>query len=180
MIVVVDYGMGNLRSVSKALEHLGGQVKVSASPGDIEKADKLVLPGVGAFGDAVSELKSRDLFNPVVNYIQSQKPFLGVCLGLQLLFKISEESPNVAGLGTIPGKVQLFQSKDVKIPHMGWNQVRIRKQHPLLQGVPDESYFYFVHSYYAVPDPIQNGHLEKRTVPAGEGADKKEHLYIAN
>lgn len=151
MIVVVDYGMGNLRSVSKALEHLGGKVKVSASPRDVEVADKLVLPGVGAFGDAVRELQYAKLFEPVQSFLQAKKPFLGICLGLQLLFEQSDENPDISGLGILEGKVRAFESPGIKIPHMGWNQIRITNEHRLLRGVPDESNFYFVHSYYAVP-----------------------------
>ena len=150
MIVVVDYGMGNLRSVSKALESLGGEVQVSESPQAIEQADKVVLPGVGAFGDAARELKTRKLFKPIQKFIQSKKPFLGICLGLQLLYEGSDESPGIEGLGIFKGKIQGFKSKSVKIPHMGWNQAQlINKQHPLLKEIPDQSYFYFVHSFYA-------------------------------
>ena len=151
MIIVVDYGMGNLRSVSKALEHLGGKVKISSSPKDIERADKLVLPGVGAFGDAVRELQSAGLFAPVQSFVRAKRPFFGICLGLQLLFERSDENPEAAGLGVFEGRVRAFQSASVKIPHMGWNQIRILQNHPLLHGVPDERTFYFVHSYYAAP-----------------------------
>jgi glutamine amidotransferase len=152
MIVVVDYGMGNLRSVSKALEHLGGKVKVSSSPREIETADRLVLPGVGAFGDAIRELDRFKLIEPIKDYIASEKPFLGICLGLQLLFPASEESPGTKGLDVFQGRVQFFRSNTVKVPHMGWNSVKIRKVHPLLEGVQDGTYFYFVHSYYAAAD----------------------------
>lgn len=151
MIIVVDYGMGNLRSVSKALEHLGGQVRVSASPQDILKADKVVLPGVGAFGDGMQELNARELSEPLRSFIQSKKPFLGICLGLQLLFPSSEESAGTQGLNVFPGEVIKFRSQGVKIPHMGWNQVRQVKEHPFLKGIPAESFFYFVHSFYAKP-----------------------------
>ena len=151
MIVVVDYGMGNLRSVSKALEHLGGKVRVSSKVKDLETCDKMVLPGVGAFQDASEELKSRELFEPVLAHLKKQKPFLGVCLGLQLLFETSEENPGSQGFAAYPGKVQLFRSKGVKVPHMGWNQVKFKQDHPIFKGVSDNSYFYFVHSYYAVP-----------------------------
>ena len=150
-ITVVDYGMGNLRSVSKALEHLGGKVLVSSNPSDIEDADKIVLPGVGAFGDAAAELKRQNLMAPLQQAILNKKPFFGICLGLQLLFKTSEESPEGEGLNAIPGKVQLFRSKNIKIPQMGWNQVVWQKDHPLIKNVPTNSYFYFVHSYYAAP-----------------------------
>ncbi len=151
MIIVVDYGMGNLRSVSKALEFLGGKVKVSSVPEEILKADKVVLPGVGAFGDGTRELTLRGLAEPLRVFIQSKKPFLGICLGLQLLFPSSEESSGSAGLSIFPGEVVKFRSRDVKIPHMGWNQVRQIKKHPFLKGIPDESFFYFVHSFYAKP-----------------------------
>jgi len=152
MIVVLDYGMGNLRSVSKALEHLGAEVKVSSNPRDLEKAKKLVLPGVGAFGDAASELKTLKLFDPIRDYLKNQRPFLGICLGLQLLFAQSEESPEAEGLGIYPGTVKAFRSKSVKIPHMGWNQVAFQKAHPFFEGVKDKNYFYFVHSFYAAPE----------------------------
>ena len=155
MIVVVDYGMGNLRSVSKALEHLGGKIRVSSRPKDIENADKVVLPGVGAFGDAVRELHYRNLFEPLKIYLTNRKPFLGICLGLQLLFPSSEEDTTATGLGTFPGRNKRFESSTVKVPHMGWNQVHFPTQHPLLRGVPDNAYFYFVHSFYACPEDPQ-------------------------
>ncbi|MCM8775314.1 MAG: imidazole glycerol phosphate synthase subunit HisH [Candidatus Omnitrophica bacterium] len=151
MIVVIDYGMGNLRSVSKALEHLGGKVKVSSKAEDIDKADKLVLPGVGAYGDAVGELRNLRLFDSIKAYLDSHRPFLGICLGLQLLFPRSDESPDTIGLGCLPGRVRKFKSPGIKIPHIGWNQVCIKQKHELLRGIPDESFFYFVHSYYAQP-----------------------------
>lgn len=153
MILIIDYNMGNLRSVSKAIEHLGGTVKVSSLPDDIEKAHKVILPGVGAFGDACSELRSFGLFDPIRAFIKSGKPFLGICLGLQLLFEKSEESPEAEGLGIFPGTVKLFRSKEVKVPHMGWNNSRIVNQSPIMKNVPDNPYFYFVHSFYAAPDP---------------------------
>ncbi len=152
MIVIVDYGMGNLRSVSKALELLGGKVKVSSSPSEIESAGKLVLPGVGAFGDAVTELKTRSLCEPIRDFILRKKPFLGICLGLQLLFDSSEESPGIEGLGILKGTVRAFSSPGIKIPHMGWNRVEIMAPHPLTSGISEENFFYFVHSYYAAPD----------------------------
>lgn len=151
MMVVIDYGMGNLRSVSKALEHLGGEVCVTSEPAKVMQAEKLVLPGVGAFKDAMTELTQRGLVPPILAHIAGGKPFFGICLGLQLLFESSEENPGVAGLGVIPGKVQRFQSKQVKIPHMGWNRVDFCKEHPLLANVLNSSFFYFVHSYYGVP-----------------------------
>ncbi len=155
MICVIDYGMGNLRSVSKALEKLGGEVEVSGSPDVVARAEKIVLPGVGAFGDGSRELASRRLVEPLREAIKREKPFLGICLGMQLLFDLSEESPGVQGLGVLPGTVRRFQSLDLKIPHMGWNQMKIRKPDAgILREIPDQSFFYFVHSFYPVPqDP---------------------------
>lgn len=142
MICVIDYGMGNLRSVSKAIEKVGGDVKLSSDPQDLEKAAKIVLPGVGAFGDGAEELKKRRLTEPIKSALKKGKPFFGICLGMQLLFDESEESPGVQGLEIFPGKVQRFKSPDVKIPHMGWNEVDFGSS---------KGYFYFVHSYYPVP-----------------------------
>lgn len=152
-VVVLDYGMGNLRSVSKALEHLGASVLLTEDPQDIAGAERLVLPGVGSFGDAVNELHSRGMFFPLRRYLQTGGPFLGICLGLQLLYAASEESPGAAGLGIFQDTVRLFPSEDIKIPHMGWNQVRwAMGEHPMKSGVPDMSFFYFVHSFYAPCD----------------------------
>lgn len=151
MILLIDYGMGNLRSVSKALEHLGADVRISGSPDDLEKAEKIVLPGVGAFGDAMEELRRRHLAEALQKAAFAGKKMLGICLGLQLLFPSSEEAPEIEGLAIFPGKVRRFRSPGVKVPHMGWNTVRITQPHPLLEGVPPDAYFYFVHSYYAAP-----------------------------
>ena len=151
MIAVIDYGMGNLRSVSKALENLGGRVKISSDFREIAACDKVVLPGVGAFGDAAAELKSRGLWDCVLACLNSGKPFLGICLGLQLLLEASEESPGAQGFGFFKGNVRRFSAPGLKVPHMGWNQLKILRPHPLLQGVGDGSYFYFVHSYFALP-----------------------------
>lgn len=153
MIAIVDYGMGNLRSVSKALEKLGAEVKVTSDAQVIRDAEKIVLPGVGAFGDAICELRKRNLIKPIKEAIEKGKPFLGICLGLQLLFKSSEENPGVPGLGIFPGTVVRFNSSDLKVPHMGWNEVKLSgDRESLLSGVKDSGYFYFVHSYYAKPD----------------------------
>lgn len=152
MICVLDYGMGNLRSVTKALEKLGGRAQVSSSPEELREAEKLVLPGVGAFGDGVSELRSRKLFDPLREVLLEGRPFLGICLGMQLLFEESEESPSVQGLGIFRGKVQRFRNSELKIPHMGWNEMKIQKADvPLLKEIREGSYFYFVHSFYPVP-----------------------------
>jgi len=152
MICVVDYGMGNLRSVSKAVEKLGGQVEVGSKPEDLEKAEKIILPGVGAFGDGTKELKARKLFDPLRESLLQGKPFFGICLGMQLLFEESEESPEVKGLGVFQGKVRRFRKSGLKIPHMGWNQMKIREtRSKAFQDLADSSFFYFVHSFYPVP-----------------------------
>ena len=161
MIVVVDYGMGNLRSVSKALESLGAEVRVSGDPADIARAAKLILPGVGAFDAAMEGLASRGLIEPIKAALATPVPYLGICLGLQLLFEQSEEG-QARGLGVLPGRVRRFPVNGLKVPHMGWNQItrhetsdmRHQKGCPLLKGIPDGSFLYFVHSYYADPaDP---------------------------
>lgn len=152
MITIVDYNMGNLRSVSKAIEHLGGSARITSNPSEIQNAEKLILPGVGAFGDAMSELAATKLIAPIREFAKSGKPFLGICLGLQLLFESSEESKGAEGLGIFKGTVRAFRSKTVKVPHMGWNNSKIMRPHPVLKGLPDNSFFYFVHSFYAVPE----------------------------
>ena len=150
-IVLIDYGMGNLHSVGKALEKSGAKVKISSNPKDILKADKLVLPGVGAFKEAMRELKKRKLIKPIIQHIKKGKVFLGLCLGLQLLFEESEEGGRVKGLNILKGCVKKFSAK-LKIPHMGWNQIKIKKNNcPLFKNIQDKSYLYFVHSYYAAP-----------------------------
>ena len=155
MIVVVDYGMGNLRSVSKALERVGAAVRVSDQARDVAEADKLIVPGVGAFDMAMEELRRRHLVEPITQAVASGVPYLGICLGLQMLFEFSEEG-QAAGLGVLPGRVKRFTvAPPLKVPHMGWNRVRrptgAAGDCPLLAGVPDDSFFYFVHSYYADP-----------------------------
>ena len=155
MLCILDYGMGNLRSVSKAVEKLGATVKVTSLPSDVEKAEKIILPGVGAFGDGCRELEQRKLFQPLREALLQDRPFFGICLGMQLLFEESEESPGVRGLGIFPGRVQRFRNANLKIPHMGWNEMRISKpQLPIFEGVGDKSFFYFVHSFYPVPQNV--------------------------
>ncbi len=163
MITVVDYGMGNLRSVSKALESLGAPVRVSSRPEDVASAEKVILPGVGAFPAAMQELRQRGLIEPVKAHIGAGKPYLGICLGLQLLFERSEEGGGAEGLGVLKGSVKRFTAPPpLKIPHMGWNQVTGlgASACPLLQGVPGGSYVYFVHSYYAQPSDVSLVALE--------------------
>ncbi len=155
MIVVIDYGMGNLRSVQKAIELFCPDVKVSSSSRDILAADKIILPGVGAFGKAMEELRKRNLIKTILETIKKGKPFLGICLGLQLLFSESEEAGRIKGLGILKGKVKRFNvTGNLKIPHMGWNNIK-SKTNPksqILEGVTDGSYMYFVHSYYVEPE----------------------------
>ncbi|MDX9951280.1 MAG: imidazole glycerol phosphate synthase subunit HisH [Methylophilaceae bacterium] len=159
-IAVVDYGMGNLRSVSKALEHVAPdlQVVVTSDPAEIEAAGRVVFPGQGAMPDCMRELHARGLRDAVVRAAAS-KPFLGICIGLQLLFEHSEEG-DAPGLGILPGKVVRFAKSEMhdavghklKVPHMGWNQVYQTMPHPMWQGIVDGERFYYVHSYYVVPD----------------------------
>ena len=152
--------MGNLRSVQKALEFVGAKVIVTHDPDLILSADSVVLPGVGAFKDCMANLNKLSLIDPIRKFIDSGKPFLGICLGLQVLFEESEEYGPVPGLGILPGKVVKFidgssdtrKSPQIKIPHMGWNQIKVKKNAPLFAGVGDSPYFYFVHSYYVVPE----------------------------
>lgn len=152
MIAVVDYGMGNLRSVSKALEHVGAKVKVSDRAQDLKEASGIVLPGVGAFKDAVRNLKVKGLWEAIVKEVERGKPLLGICLGLQLLFEKSYEFGENEGFGFIKGEVVKFElPKEYKIPHMGWNQVYRRKESSLLKGIKEGDFFYFVHSYYVKP-----------------------------
>ncbi len=155
MITIVDYQMGNLRSVQKGIERVGGAARISSDPKEIAAADKLILPGVGAFGDAMSEIKRRDLATPIRDFIDSGRPFLGICLGLQLLFEKGFEHGEHDGLGVIAGDVVRFDlPPSMKVPHMGWNTVVRRNDAPILHEVRDGTYFYFVHSYYVRPaDP---------------------------
>ena len=151
-IVVVDYGMGNLRSVHKALEHVGLSARVSSDPKDVETADKLVLPGVGACAHAMDELVSKGLVAPILDAIGKGTPFLGICLGMQLLLEVSYEGGETPGLGVFPGVVRLLEGKELKVPHIGWNQIEFRDICPLFEGLPQGAYVYFDHSYYADPE----------------------------
>jgi len=151
MIAVVNYGMGNLGSVKNAFDYIGVESYVSANPDKLSGADALVLPGVGAFGDAMDNLRSCGLENTVLNHIDSGKPFLGICLGLQMLFKSSAENPGVKGLGVLGGTVEKFSpNMGLKIPQIGWNSIVTKPNMPLLDEY-DGNYMYFVHSYYAKP-----------------------------
>ena len=158
MIVIIDYGMGNLRSVEKALVKLGHQAIVTRDKNAIKSASGVVLPGVGAFDAAISELRASNLEGAIIEEIAMGKPFLGICLGLQLLFNESEEG-SLKGFGILPGKVKKFDFKPplssrLKVPQMGWNSIKIKKPAPYYEGVENGSMMYFVHSYYAVPDDV--------------------------
>ncbi len=151
-IVIVDYGMGNLRSVQKGFEKVGQPAVVTSDPQRVAAAAKLVLPGVGAFADAMAELTRRGLVEPVLEVIDSGRPFLGICLGLQLLFERGHENGRHRGLGVLRGEVVRFElPPEYSVPHMGWNQLWIRRPAPVLAGLEEGSYVYFVHSYYVVP-----------------------------
>ena len=165
LIAVIDYDMGNLHSACKGLETVGAVPKITDSPLDLEKADAIVLPGVGSFDPAVRQIRSRHLEKPIKAAIANGKPFLGICLGLQILFDSSEEGQE-AGLGVIPGTVRRFRSEPgITIPHMGWNQLDFTQpDHALWQGLPPHPHVYFVHSYYV--DPLDR-HLTAATVTHG-------------
>lgn len=161
MIAIVDYGMGNLKSVSNAFEKLNAKVKVASDASDIEKASKIVFPGVGSFADGMLGLSKRGLISAIKSSIDKKKPFLGLCLGLQLLFAESEEAPQTEGLGILKGKVKklpfISEDKKFKIPHIGWNHISLTKKGEnsnLLSGIKEESFVYFAHSYYAEPEDI--------------------------
>lgn len=151
MIAIIDYGAGNLRSVSNALEHIGAPYLISSGSAEIASADGVILPGVGAFGHAMHEIRRRGMTDVIKKTARSGKPFLGICVGMQLFFEESEENPGVRGLGLIPGRVVRFRGGNgLKVPHMGWNQIKIEKESRVLDGLPAEPYMYFVHSYCAL------------------------------
>jgi imidazole glycerol-phosphate synthase subunit HisH len=158
VISILDYGMGNLRSVLKGFEKSGCTARIISSPADLNNARALVVPGVGAFRQCLQNMDARNLITPLLSYIRSGRPFMGICLGLQLLFSRSEEFGDTPGLDVIRGRVTRFchapetSSTRLKIPHMGWNTLSCKKNTPELAGVPDGAYMYFVHSYYVEPD----------------------------
>ncbi len=156
MLALIDYGIGNLRSVQKALEHVGAEVCLTDDPAVILAAAKVVLPGVGAFADGMQGLRSRGLVDPVRTVVARSTPLLGICVGMQVLFEVGEEHGEHAGLGLLAGRVRPFsprQSPPLKIPQTGWNEISPCGAHPLLQGLPPQSYAYFNHGYYCAADP---------------------------
>lgn len=155
-VLIVDYGMANLRSVQKAFEKVGQAAEITSDPSRIGEAAKVVLPGVGAFRDAIAKLRESGLAGPICDHIRAGKPFLGICLGLQMLFTRSYEDGTHTGLDLFPGDVVRFPERPgLKVPHMGWNRLRLRRDCPLFRDVADGSHVYFVHSYYAVPSQPQ-------------------------
>jgi glutamine amidotransferase len=153
MIAIIDYGMGNLRSVQKAIEAVGSQAMISSDPEHVQRASHVILPGVGAFADAMAELRRSGLGEAFIAAVRAGKPCLGVCLGLQLLFETSSEDGSHEGLGLLRGRVVRFAARPgLKIPHMGWNTLRVCQPVPLLRGIGPEPSVYFVHSYHALPD----------------------------
>ncbi len=169
MIAIIDYGMGNIHSVKKALELYGAKTKVSNNPKEISACQKIVLPGVGAFGDAMQAIEKEGLSSLIKEEVKNKKAFLGICLGMQLLFDKSEEAQKSKGLGMIKGEVKRFNLPDLKVPHMGWNQIKQgtgdrgegTEKCPLLEGIADNSFVYFCHSYY--PEPVDKNVIAATT-----------------
>ena len=152
LLGLIDYGSGNLRSVSKALTKIGARVELLATPDRLEDMDAVVLPGVGAFGDCATQLRERGLWGPIADWLRADRPFLGICLGYQLLFESSEETPGIAGFGRFAGAVRRFDSAGLKVPQIGWNALHFTQPAARLwRGLPDGSHVYFVHSYYPAP-----------------------------
>lgn len=155
MIALIDYGSGNLRSVLNALRHVGAEAQLVSNPEKLADADAVVLPGVGAFGDCARGLQTRGLWEPLQEWLRSSKPFLGICVGYQLLFEESEESAGVRGFGHFAGRVKRFRTPELKVPQIGWNRLQLTDAAaPLWRGLPESPHVYFVHSYFPVPaDP---------------------------
>ncbi|MGB0389001.1 MAG: imidazole glycerol phosphate synthase subunit HisH [Ardenticatenaceae bacterium] len=153
-VVLIDYGAGNIRNVEKALEAVGVATERTSDGAVVDAADVIVMPGVGAFGDMMAALRKRGLVEPIIEAAQAGKPLLGICVGLQVLFEVGEEMGEHEGLGLFPGRVKRFEVQDLKVPHIGWNQVHQTAPHPIFEGINSGDYAYFVHSYHPVPaDP---------------------------
>ena len=177
MIAIIDYDAGNLKSVEKALLFLGEEAKITSDAEEILGADKIILPGVGAFGDAMEKLNTRGLSEVIREAVKRKIPLLGICLGLQLLFEASEESPGVDGLSVLKGKIVRIPDKEgFKVPHIGWNSLKINPESKLFAGIPEESYVYFVHSYYLqAEEPIVAA--QTNYVVDIHAAVEKEHVF---
>ena len=177
MIGVIDYGAGNLRSVCNSLKKLSVDCHVVKEPSDLNKIETMIFRGVGSFGDSSDQLKKQSLFEPIREWIINDRPFLGICIGFQMLFDSSEESPGSEGLGIIPGKVIKFsEQKNLKVPHMGWNEVQIKNlDDPVWQKIDDLTHFYFVHSYFPKPD---NPEVSSSTT--GYGVDFTSSIRFGN
>ncbi len=177
MIAIIDYDAGNLKSVEKALLFLGEEAKITSDAEEILSADKIILPGVGAFGDAMEKLNTRGLSEVIREAVKRKIPLLGICLGLQLLFEASEESPGVDGLSVLKGKIIRIPDKEgFKVPHIGWNSLNINPESRLFQGIPEDSYVYFVHSYYLkAEEPIVAATTDY--VADIHAAVEKEHIF---
>ncbi len=153
MIALIDYGSGNIRSVSKALQHEGADVQLVSTPDELGKADAVVLPGVGDFGDCARNIKSRGLWEPLQDWMRADKPFLGICVGYQLLFDSSEESPDESGFGFFHGAVKRFRTPGLKVPQIGWNELEFTNgNNTLWRGLPESPHVFFVHSYFPAPE----------------------------
>jgi glutamine amidotransferase len=157
MIAVIDYGLGNLHSVRKALEYVGAQVKVVREAGELSCAQKIILPGVGAFKEGMEGLQRYGFVDPLMAAVRKDIPVLGICLGMQLLFDSSDEAGRHPGLGLLPGQVRLLQQPGIKVPHIGWNQVEVSRNGSIFNGINQGMYFYFNHSYYCQPDNPEVG-----------------------
>src|SRR5258708_1844855 len=161
MLALIDYGSGNIHSVINAVRHEGAGVELISDPARLADADAIVLPGVGAFGDCVRGLQTRGLWEPIAAWLAADKPFLGICVGYQMLFEDSEESPGVRGFGFFPGKVKRFTTPGLKVPQIGWNQLDLpTPRHPLWRGLPTQPHVYFVHSYF--PDCTDSAAITAR------------------
>ena len=163
MIGVIDYGAGNLRSVCNSLKKLSVNSTLIHSPEDIKDISSIIFPGVGSFGDSSEQLKKQRIFDPIKSWLKEDRPFLGICIGFQMLFEKSDESPNSDGFGIIPGKVVRFpEENSLKVPHMGWNEIKFKNSSdPIWQGIKTSTHFYFVHSYY--PEPLESNSVSSIT-----------------
>jgi imidazole glycerol phosphate synthase glutamine amidotransferase subunit len=159
MIAIIDYGAGNLRSVQNTLDAVGAEYRLARSPKELTGASKLILPGVGHFGQMIRSLDQMQLRQPILDYVSSGAPFLGICLGLQALFESSDEAPELAGFGLMPGRVARF-GDNVRVPHMGWNEIAAQSETPLLRGLGARPYVYFANSYYCPVTPATTAHCE--------------------